>query len=62
MLLFSSDKAGEWVAALKEAIHQAVRNRRTLRKESSSRKPMRRPALRKLTVRGDPEQLIALKV
>ncbi|XP_063601632.1 FYVE, RhoGEF and PH domain-containing protein 3-like [Penaeus indicus] len=62
MLLFSSDKAGEWVAALKEAIHQAVRNRRTLRKESSSRKPIRRPALRKLTVRGDPEQLIALKV
>ncbi|XP_071513970.1 putative protein tag-52 isoform X2 [Panulirus ornatus] len=64
MLLYSKDKTegGEWVSTLTDAIQQAVVKRRTLRKDSSSRKPLRRPALRKLTLKGDPEQLIALKV
>ncbi|KAG7169130.1 putative protein tag-52 [Homarus americanus] len=64
MLLYSRDKTagGEWVSMLTEAVTQAVNKRKTLRKDSSSRKPLRRPALRKLTIKGDPDHLIALKV
>ncbi|XP_045595613.1 rho guanine nucleotide exchange factor 39 isoform X2 [Procambarus clarkii] len=64
MLLYSSDNTGgsKWVSTLIEAVREAVDKRKTLRKDSSSRKPLRRPALRKLTIKGDPEQLIALKV
>lgn len=63
MLLYSSDNPtqSEWVSTLSKAVKEAVEKRKTLRKDSSARKPLRRPALRKLTIKGDPEQLIALK-
>ncbi|XP_063852672.1 uncharacterized protein LOC135095646 [Scylla paramamosain] len=58
LLLYSSEEAGggggEWVAALKKAVEQAVRKRRTLRKDSTSRKPIRRQDLKRAGVENHP--------
>lgn len=64
MMLYScEDSTGrEWVTVLSEAVQQAVDKRKTLRKDSSSRRPLRRPALRKLTIKGDVENILPLKV
>ncbi|KAK3855102.1 hypothetical protein Pcinc_038478 [Petrolisthes cinctipes] len=64
MLLYScEDSSGrEWVTVLSEAVQQAVDKRKTLRKDSSSRRPLRRPALRKFTIKGDAENILPLKV
>ncbi|CAL4224989.1 unnamed protein product, partial [Meganyctiphanes norvegica] len=63
LMLFSSDpvKGKEWERILQETIYKHLENRRTLRKESSARKPMRRPALRKLKAWGNEEELQLLR-
>ncbi|KAK7078752.1 Rho guanyl-nucleotide exchange factor activity protein [Halocaridina rubra] len=63
MLLFSSDHgtSTEWVKDINEAIRKANEKRKTLRKDSSSRRPMRKVAIKKMTIKENKE-LLALKV
>ncbi|XP_076052966.1 FYVE, RhoGEF and PH domain-containing protein 3-like isoform X2 [Oratosquilla oratoria] len=63
LVLYSSDadEGNSWLLAIEEAIARLAAKRRTLRKESSSKKPMRRPALRKFTLKGNPNELQVLK-
>lgn len=63
IVLFSSDQSAgqEWERILRETINKLLENRRTLRKESSARKPMRRPALRKLKAWGNEEEIQLLR-
>ncbi|XP_064098919.1 FYVE, RhoGEF and PH domain-containing protein 3-like [Macrobrachium nipponense] len=62
MLLFCTDHgtSTDWVRDIKEAVHSAIQRRKTLRKDSSARKPMRKTAIRKMAIQENTE-LMALK-
>ncbi|XP_068243639.1 rho guanine nucleotide exchange factor 39-like [Palaemon carinicauda] len=62
MLLFCSDHGNstDWVRDIKEAVSVAIQRRKTLRKDSSARKPMRKTAIRKMAIKENTE-LTALK-